>query len=246
MPRILVVNDDGLHGPGLPPLVAALRPLGRVTVVVPDQERSTTSHALTLHRPVRLRTLERGFHILNGLPSDCARFGILELLKDRVDLVVSGINHGLNIGDDTLYSGTVAGAMEGTLLDVPSIAFSQDGRAPRFERAARFAAKLAARVLREGLPAGVLLNVNFPASRRYTGVEVTRLCRRHYGRTVHAHKDPRGILHYWLAGEDISSSGGRGSDAAALKKGRISITPLKIDMTDHEALSLLRKWDLEA
>ncbi len=246
MPRILVVNDDGIHGPGLRPLIAALRPLGKLTIVVPDQERSTVSHALTLHRPIRVREVSPGFYMANGLPTDCARFGILELLKEKLDLVVSGINHGLNIGDDVLYSGTVAAAMEGTLLDVPAIAASQDVPNDGFEPAAKFTAKLARKVLREGLPSGTLLNVNFPAKRPWKGLEVTTLCKRLYGRKVHPHTDPRGSLYYWLAGDTISAIGLPGSDAAAIERGKVAVTPLRVDMTDEKFMPALKRWKLTA
>lgn len=188
--------------------------------------------------------------MMNGLPSDCARFGILELLKDRVDLVVSGVNAGLNIGEDVLYSGTVAAAMEGTLLDVPSIALSLDvpegsRSSTAFTAAARFAAKLARKVLRTGLPGGVCLNVNFPSAARWRGVRSARLCKRLYGRKVHSRRDPRGKTYYWLVGENISAIGTRGSDAAAIDEGFISITPLRVDMTDDKALPLVETWGLK-
>ena len=149
-PRMLVCNDDGFHGPGLQPLVAAMRRIGSVTISVPEQERSADSHSLTLHKPLRVRCVSEGFYTLNGSPADCARFGALEILKGRVDLLVSGINRGFNLGEDTIYSGTVAAAMEGTLLRLPSLAFSLDMNAEDYRPAAAFAQRLARQVLRRG------------------------------------------------------------------------------------------------
>ena len=248
--RILVCNDDGVYGPGLRPLVRALSRLGAVTVVVPDQDRSAVSHSLTLHAPLRVRTVGRNFYILNGSPADCARFGILGILEERVDLVVSGINHGFNLGEDVTYSGTVAAAMEATLLDKPAIAVSR-GIGPEgpasFAVAADFARKLGSEVLRRGLPQGVCLNVNVPAlpRARLRGVAVAGLGRRVYGRKITGRVDPRGHRYFWLAGTQVSSISTPGSDVAAVEAGRISITPLHSDTTDRPAIQALRKWNLE-
>lgn len=258
-PSILIVNDDGLHGPGLAPLARAMRGLGRVTIVVPDQERSADSHSLTLHKPLRVRRVSPDFYIINGSPADCTRFAVLELLRARVDLVASGINHGLNMGEDVVYSGTVAGAMEAVILDVPSIAFSHQrppssGRPPgpdalgrAYGASARWARSLAAQVLRRGLPKGTCLNVNFP----WTGGSgpkppvATRLGRRIYSQVVARRADPRGELYFWLAGKTVRASGERGTDVSAIARGHVSVTPLKIDNTDAETLASLKDWGLE-
>ncbi len=251
IPKILITNDDGPHGPGLAPLVRAMRRLGRVMVVVPDAERSADSHSLTLHKPLRVRMISPGFHTLNGSPADCARLGILELMKSGVDLVVSGINHGLNLGDDVVYSGTVAGAMEGALLHVPSLAFSQtrrgkSSRPPDFRAGASLALKIVRLVLRHGLESGVCLNVNFPTPRRggFRGVLPTRLGRRLYTKVVTKRLDPRGDSYYWLAGRSVGGVSAAATDIRALDRGYVSVTPLHIDNTDLPTLETLARWDL--
>lgn len=246
-PSILVVNDDGVYGPGLRPLISAMRRLGRVTVVVPDQERSADSHCLTLHKPLRVRELSRGFFALNGSPADCARFGLLEILKGRADLVVSGINSGYNLGEDVVYSGTVAAAMEGTMLEVPSCAFSrQSGPRPDFRPAAAFARKLALQVLRRGLPPGICLNVNVPdlPASKIRGAQAVRLGKRIYGTQITVRSDPRGDRYFWLAGKNVSGVALPGSDVAAVGGGRIAVTPLHVDSTDLPTLHLLKRWGL--
>lgn len=245
-PRILVCNDDGIHGPGLMPLVAAMRRVGRATVVVPAQERSADSHSLTLHKPIRIHSHGREVFSLNGKPADCARLGTLEILKGKVDLVVSGINRGFNLGEDTVYSGTVAAAREAALLGVPSLAFSQDPEAPSYSAAAAFAAKLAKVVLRQGLPPGVCLNVNFPAvkGRAYKGADFVRLGRRVYSKDVTKREDPRGGRYYWLAGSYVTSLKEEGTDVASVAAGRVSMTPLHVDATHFPTLDSLKKWRL--
>jgi len=246
-PRILVCNDDGIHGPGLPALIAAMRRLGRVTVSVPEQERSADSHSLTLHKPIRVREVAESVYTLNGSPADCARFGVLEILKEQVDLVVSGINRGYNLGEDVIYSGTVAAAMEATLLKIPSLAFSMDPEGSDYRPAAAFAQRLARQVLRRGLPPGVCLNVNFPAAPKggaYKTAAPTKLGRRIYGTDITRRADPRGIEYFWLAGRQVTGVDEPGTDVAAVERGKVSITPLKIDNTDHAALQALATWAL--
>lgn len=244
-PEILISNDDGIFGPGLHPLIDALRSVGHVTVCVPDQERSADSHSLTLHKPLRLREVSRDFFIANGGPSDCARFGVLEILKGRVDLLVSGINNGYNLGEDVIYSGTVAAAMEGTLLRVPSFAISQGLGGKSFSAAAFFARKLARRVLRYGLPQGVAINVNVPPGAK-VGVSgiVARLGRRVYGNKIMMREDPRGHKYFWLAGKEVTSIALPGSDVEAINEKKISMTPLHLDNTDFASLAILKQWKL--
>lgn len=245
-PRILVCNDDGIHGPGLPALIAAMRRLGRVTVSVPEQERSADSHSLTLHKPIRVRKVADSVYTLNGSPADCARFGVLEILKEKVDLVVSGINRGYNLGEDVIYSGTVAAAMEATLLKIPSLAFSMDpAGVDDWRAAAAFAQRLARQVLRRGLPLGVCLNVNFPAGPKggtYKEAVPTKLGRRIYGTDITRRADPRGIEYFWLAGRQVTGVDEPGTDVAAVSRGKVSVTPLKIDNTDHATLQALATW----
>jgi 5'-nucleotidase len=245
-PRILVCNDDGIHGPGLPALVAAMRRVGTVTVSVPEHERSADSHSLTLHKPIRVRRLSEGVYTLNGSPADCARFGVLEILKQKVDLVVSGINHGYNLGEDVVYSGTVAAAMEATLLGVPAAAFSQHPDGNDYRPAADYAGRVARLVLKRGLPKGTCLNVNFPLPPRggYKKALVCRLGRRIYGTAVTRRADPRGQQYFWLAGRHVSGVDEPGTDVGAVSGGAVSVTPLKIDNTHREQLAALSSWPL--
>lgn len=245
-PRILIANDDGINGQGLRPLAAAMRRLGAVTVVVPEQERSAVSHSLTLHKPIRIHRVSAGVYMLNGSPADCVRLGILEMMKSRVDLVVSGINRGYNLGEDVIYSGTVAGAREATLLNVPAIAFSQDPRSLSYAASAAYACRLARLVLRRGLPPGICLNVNFPPPARagFKGALAARLGQRIYSKEITKRSDPRGGHYYWLAGKSVRGVTAKGTDVAAVASGRVSITPLHIDNTDVAILETLQGWEL--
>lgn len=243
-PNILVANDDGINGPGLKPLVAAMRGLGTVTVVVPDQERSADSHSLTLHKPIRIHRIEAGVYTLNGSPADCVRFAVLEILKRKLDLVVAGINRGYNLGEDVIYSGTVAAAREATLLNVPALAFSQDPRGLSYAASAACAKRLVRLVLRRQLPPGVCLNVNFPASKAFKPALPCRLGRRIYSQIVTKRADPRGGHYYWLAGKSVSGVNAKGTDVAAVYAGRVSVTPLHIDNTDFAMLETLKTWEL--
>jgi 5'-nucleotidase len=242
--RILVNNDDGIHGPGLRPLIAAMQDLGTVVAVVPDQERSADSHSLTLHKPIRVYRMAEGIVTVSGSPADCARFGILREMKGSVDLVVSGINHGYNLGEDIIYSGTVAAAREARILGVPAIAFSQDPGQRSYEAAAAFASRLARQVLSRGLPPGVILNVNFPrpTRERFRGAEAARLGRRIYSNSISRRSDPRGRTYYWLGGSRARWVKLPGTDVAAVAGGRVSVTPLHLDQTDSPMLGALKKW----
>lgn len=243
-PNILVTNDDGIHGPGLLPLARAMRQVGNVTIVVPREERSADSHSLTLHKPIRVRSVERDVFTTNGSPADCVRLGILELVGRKVDLVVSGINNGLNLGEDVVYSGTVAGAMEAALLEIPAIAFSR-ARCPEktYREAAAFAAKAAKMTLQRGLPPGVCLNINFPEpGAGGKGPAVVRLGQRLYTKDVTKRADPRGDHYYWLAGKTVSGVNTQGTDVAALARGHVTVTPLRVDNTDPGMLEQLRSW----
>ena len=245
MREILVVNDDGIYGRGLDPLVRRMKELGEVTVVVPDQERSTASHSLTLHKPLRVKEVAKRTYILNGSPADCTRFGILELLREKADLVVSGINQGLNLGEDVIYSGTVAAAMEATMLEIPALAVSQDlSEKSYFHAAAQIASRIAQKIFRHGLPPGTSLNVNVPAlpASQIRGILPTRLGKRLYGKKVTVRSDPRGHLYFWLIGKKVSGIALPGSDVAAIQRGWASMTPLKLDITDAEMLGQLKLW----
>ena len=252
-PRILIVNDDGIHGPGLEPLIDSLRRIGDVTVVVPDSERSADSHSLTLHKPLRVQEIRRKVFILNGSPAACTRIAVLELLKGRVDLVASGINRGHNLGQDVVYSGTVAAAMEATMLGLPAFAISRGYRhrsekqsRTQYGAAARFARRLALNILRHGLPKNVCLNVNVPdlPPTRIAGARVTRLGERIYDNKVTLSHDPSGSPYFWLMGKEVKGVASPGSDVEAMQNRCISVTPLQIDNTHVPSFPLLEKWDL--
>lgn len=239
---LLLTNDDGIFADGLTSLAEALADLGDVYVVAPDREQNAVGHALTLHRPLRVdRVADRRFAV-NGTPSDCVNLGIQGLLPCIPDLVVSGINHGSNLGDDVTYSGTVSAAMEGTLLGVPSLAVSlADPETGGFADAARIARLVAARVLVEGLPPKTLLNVNVPAGTA-KGIRVTRLGHRVYKEKVVEEVDPRGRTYYWIgAGPPIWENGGA-TDIRAIREGYASITPIHLDLTQYEAVRRMGAW----
>ncbi|MBL8023709.1 MAG: 5'/3'-nucleotidase SurE [Elusimicrobia bacterium] len=244
--NILVVNDDGVYGEGLKPLAKALARLGRVTVVVPERERSAASHAITLHKPIRVRKLEPNLYIMNGTPADCTRFGVIAMLKERADVVVSGINHGANLGADTMYSGTVGAAKEACMLGVPALAVSITTKEPKphFATAARFAVEVARQLLTRGVPKHTCLNVNVPnrAWGSLKGVAVTTLGKRIYGRALSPRVDPRGLTYYWMAGAVPRGVAEPGSDISAIEEGKISVTPLKLYLTDDPFLPDLRRW----
>ncbi len=250
MKHILVTNDDGIQSAGLAALVEVLQPLGEVTVVAPERETSAIGHALTLHEPLRLEpTGERRFSV-NGTPTDCITLGVFMVLRALPDLVVSGINRGLNLGDDVTYSGTVAGALEAVLLGAPGLAVSVDkGESGwTFGEAARVAAMLAEEVLAKGLPRRVLLNVNVPRGTP-KGLRATVQGQRNHSTSVFERRDPKGRPYYWIGmSEDDWLSHPR-SDRLAIDEGYVSVTPLQPDMTAHDASgvaeALTREWQAE-
>lgn len=244
--KILLTNDDGIHAPGIIALIKVMSPLGEVAVVAPDRERSASSHALTLHHPLRAEKLAAGRFTVDGTPTDCVNLGIHSLIGFHPDLVVSGINRGANLGDDVTYSGTVAAALEATLMGIPSFAISLacTGADADYGAAARFAVTLAQLIQRHGLPPDTFLNVNVPA---VTAGElkpplVTTQGKRRYEGTIVDSVDPRGRSYYWIGTADMDFHDIEGSDVAALRRGHISLTPLHLDMTNHQALPLLRNW----
>ena len=242
-PVILVTNDDGIHAAGLAALAEALAALGEVYVVAPDREESAVGHALTLHRPLRVDRLAERRYSVNGTPSDCVNLGVLGLLPEPPVLVVAGINHGSNLGDDVTYSGTVSAAMEGTLLGVPSLAVSQaDPDADGFKGAGPVARLIAARVLVEGLPAKTLLNVNLPRGEA-RGIRMTRLGHRIYREKVIREVDPRGRPYYWVGAGPPEWHEDEASDIAAVHDGLASVTPLHLDLTHYGALGRMADWE---
>lgn len=251
--RILIANDDGYLAPGLAALVQACSGLGRIDVVAPEQNASGTSNSLTLNRPLSVYPARHGhgelvesFRYVTGTPSDCVHVALTGLLEQRPDLVVSGINNGANMGDDTLYSGTVAAAMEGFLFGIPAIAFSQVEKGwAHLDAAAKVARSVIEQVL-DDPPAGGswLLNVNIPNRPDAAGLprHITRLGRRHASEPVIRQTSPRGETIYWIGPAGDAREGGEGTDFHATAQGMVSITPLQVDLTDHERLADWRAW----
>ena len=249
-PRILVTNDDGIFSEGIERLAAALSDVGEVVTVAPDQERSAAGHSLTLQHPLRAKLVGPDRWSVDGTPTDCVNWGILHLLKDdKPKLLFSGINLGLNLGDDVTYSGTVAAAFEGTILGVPSVAISQEIETGfAFDAAADFAQLLARRLLEEPLPSGTLVNVNVPAGTP-KGIRVARLGKRRYGEAVIEKLDPRGRPYYWIGSTIPEGDLQEGTDISAVAEKWISMSPLHLDLTDYRSLEALqesvRKMDRE-
>ncbi len=246
-PRILVSNDDGYLSEGLSVLVEALAGLGEVVVVAPETEQSAASHAISLHRPLRLREVRSGWYAVDGTPTDCSYIAIHHLMRGRrPSLMVSGINHGPNMAEDVTYSGTVAAAMEASLFDVPAIAFSLASREDfEFTAAARFARALVAAALANPLPPRMLLNVNVPAGQQLEGYAVTRLGRHSYGSEVIEKVDPRGRKYYWIGGSEYQHEDIPGSDCNVVyRQGRVSVTPLQLDLTDAAMGTEVAGWSL--
>lgn len=243
--RILLSNDDGYFAPGLAALADALADLGEIIVVAPEQNRSGASNSLTLDRPLLLKQAASGFHFVNGTPTDCVHLAVTGMLDQLPDLIVSGINSGANMGDDTIYSGTVAAATEGFLLGIPSIAISLNGSDCRhYETAARVAKELVAHYLNNPIEQPVLLNVNVPdvPYEALCGREVTRLGRRHKAEPVVKMKSPRNETVYWVGAAGAAADAGPGTDFNAVERHCVSITPLQIDLTHTAQLSAIRQW----
>ena len=246
--KILVSNDDGYQSPGLLALAAALRVIAEVVVVAPERDRSGASNSLTLDLPLRANRTESGFIRVDGTPTDCVHLAITGLLDDEPDLVVAGINHGPNLGDDVLYSGTVAAATEGRFLGLPAIAISMDAHEPRnLGTAARVAVRLVEHLRAAPLEPNLILNVNVP-DRPFddlAGFAATRLGHRHKAEPVVTSKDPRGRTIYWVGTAGPEQDAGPGTDFHAVRNGFVSVTPLQVDLTRHAALEPLGRW-LEA
>jgi 5'-nucleotidase len=241
-----VSNDDGVLSAGLEALAAAMAPLGEVWVVAPEVEQSAASHAISLHRPLRIRKVKERWFSVDGTPTDCAYLAIHHLMKDELPrMAVTGINHGPNLADDVIYSGTVAAAMEASLLGVPAIAFSLVSRKPTdFTPAARFARSLVAAALAEALPDRLLLNVNIPEGAP-EGYAITRLGRHSYGNAVVEKVDPRGRRYYWIGGNAYQHEDIPGSDCNAIFDDRlISVTPMLLDLTDGALAERVAHWKL--
>jgi 5'-nucleotidase len=246
-PLILVSNDDGHFSEGLQALASALEGLGEVVVVAPEAEQSASSHAISLHRPLRIKEVRARWYAVDGTPADCAYLAINHILKDRRPrIMVAGINHGPNLADDVTYSGTVAAAMEASLLGVPSIAFSlATRRGFEFAAGAAFARSLVATALGHHLRPGMLLNVNVPPG-EVKGFRVTRLGKHSYGLDVIENLDPRGRKYYWIGGSEYQHEDIPGSDCnAVLREGLVSVTPLHLDLTDDAMCDHIAGWSVD-
>lgn len=243
--RILVSNDDGYTAPGIQALAAAMRPLGEVTVVAPDHNRSAASNSLTIYNPLRAHTADNGFIYVNGTPADCVHLAITGLLEHEPDMVIAGINNGPNLGEDVLYSGTVGAAMEGRHLGFPAIAMSICAFDPKYnETAGQVAAELVQRLKEKPIAADTILNVNVPdvPYSEIKGFQVTRCGCRHKSEGVIAGKDPRGRDLFWVGAPGDEADAGEGTDFYAVQQGYVSVTPLKVDLTHQEQLPAVREW----
>lgn len=243
--RILLSNDDGYYAPGLAVLAETLAPFGTVTVVAPERDRSGASNSLTLDRPLTVRQAANGFYFVNGTPTDCVHLAATGLLEELPDVVISGINSGANMGDDTIYSGTVAAATEGYLLGIPSLAVSLViNGGDNYATAARIAADLVQRFARAPLGQPTLLNINVPDVKydQLGGIEITRLGRRHKAEPVVKSTTPRGDTVYWVGAAGGAQDAGAGTDFYAVASGRVSVTPLQVDLTQFPQLQTIRDW----
>jgi 5'-nucleotidase len=244
--HFLISNDDGIRARGIQVLSERMRALGRVTIVAPDQNRSGASNSLTLDAPIRIRELEDGVHRVRGTPSDCVHIALTGLLEQDPDMVLAGINSGANLGDDVIYSGTVAAAMEGRFLGLPAIAVSLvfEERPENFTTAAEAVALLVERLTKDPLPADTILNINVPDVPwdEIEGFEVTRLGHRHRAEPVVRMDDPRGRPMYWIGPAGPGQDAGPGTDFDAVRRKFISVTPIHVDLTRYQALDQVAGW----
>ncbi|MCF8199061.1 MAG: 5'/3'-nucleotidase SurE [Sulfuritalea sp.] len=243
--RILLSNDDGYFAPGLAQLATSLADLGDITVVAPERNRSGASNSLTLDRPLYLRHAANGYMFVTGTPTDCVHLAVTGLLDHPMDMVVSGVNLGANMGDDTIYSGTVAAATEGYLLGLPSIAISLNSyEGKHFDTAGRVAQELVQRFSDSPFSGPILLNVNVPdiPYEQLRGIKVTRLGRRHKAEPAVKSVSPRGETVYWIGAAGPAADAGEGTDFHAVENNWVSVTPLQIDLTHSEQVSVVRSW----
>ncbi|MBD1573651.1 5'/3'-nucleotidase SurE [Vibrio sp. S17_S38] len=242
--KILLSNDDGVHAQGLNTLAKVLSDIGEVIIVAPDRNRSGASNSLTLESPLRVNQIRPNVYSVQGTPTDCVHFALNELMKDDLpEVLVSGINHGANLGDDVLYSGTVAAAMEGHFLGVQAIAISLVGNT-HFDTAAQIAKDLVLQHIQQPIPEQQLINVNVPnlALEELSGTRITRLGARHHAEDMIKQLDPRGQEVYWLGPPGKEADCGEGTDFYAIEKGEVSITPLIVDLTAHKAINNMNDW----
>ena len=243
--RILLSNDDGYFAPGLTSLVEALSSIADTVVVAPERDRSGSSNSLTLDRPLSLHKSHNGFYYVNGTPTDCVHLAVTGMLDKLPDMVISGINDGANMGDDTIYSGTVAAATEGFLLGIPSLALSLANVSDEnFSTAARVATDIVQRFKQNKFHEPILLNINVPdiPYEHLQGTEVTRLGRRHKAEAVVKSQSPRGEIVYWVGAAGAVQDAGEGTDFHAIQLNRVSVTPLQIDLTQYEQIDTVKQW----
>lgn len=245
MTRILLTNDDGYHADGILALEAALSEIGDVYVVAPESEMSGASHSLTLSRPLRIRQRSERHWTVDGTPTDCVTLALNQIFTadQRPHICCSGINHGANLGDDATYSGTVAGALEATILGVPGLAFSLAAyRDHDFTESAKVARQITEKALAEGIPEGTLLNVNIPKGRP-AGFRITKQGFKHARPVISEHIDPRGKLYYWIGEDRTGFRADGGTDFEAIDEGYVSVTPMRSDLTNHSAIATLHNWN---
>lgn len=243
--KILISNDDGYQSPGIRALADALSEIAEITVVAPDRNRSGASNSLTLHHPVRAQTADNGFIFVDGTPTDCVHLAITGLLKDDLHMVIAGINDGANMGDDVLYSGTVAAATEGRFLGYPAIAISMNSYNPKhFDTGAKVAVALVRQITKKPLEPDTIINVNVPdlPFDELKGFQVTRLGHRHKSEPVVETFDPRGRKIYWIGPAGAEQDAGPGTDFHAVKNGFVSVTPLQVDLTRFNAIEQIDEW----
>lgn len=243
---ILLTNDDGINSNGINTLYKVLSPEYRVVVIAPENEMSATSHSISLHSPLRVKKIDESHYTVNGTPTDCINLALFHILDESPDLIISGINQGPNLGTDVTYSGTVAAALEGAILGIKSIAAScVDYRVQNLKPHAEFIKFFIKHINhQQSLFKGSFININMPP--KISGspykMEITRLSSRRYDKVIERRKDPRGREYFWIAGEPMNTDNGRGTDVYALNCGKISITPIQIDQTDHKKIRLLQKY----
>lgn len=250
-PKILVTNDDGVYAPGIFALWEAMCALGEVSVVAPESEKSAVGHAITISDPIRIETVSKrnglSGYAVKGTPSDCVKVAVNGLLKTRPDIVVSGINAGANVGNNIIYSGTVSAATEGTMLGIPSVAFSLDAlRGGDFTSTESIVQRIIRAVLKNGLPPGVLLNVNIPDKpiNQQKGIKVTRQGSLYIRDTLDGREDPRGRQYFWMTGEKVDEDQNPEFDGVALEEGYVSVTPIHYQLTCDEFVEPLKRWNI--
>lgn len=251
--NILITNDDGIYAKGIDALVQNFINNGhKVFVVAPDRERSASGQAITLHSPIRIKPVKKWegveAYAVDGTPTDCSKLGITELIKEPIDVVVSGINKGPNLGTDVLYSGTVSAAIEAAIIGVPAIAISlADFNNLDYTYAAKVAEKLAKELLERGVPKDTLLNVNVPnvEENEIKGIAITSLGERRYKETFHRREDPRGNIYYWMAGEVEDFLEDKDTDVYKIKENYITVSPIHFDFTKYNIINMLKEWDLK-